>query len=101
MSDGPLSGRPGGLLVAAPSSGSGKTTVTLALLRALKRRGVAVSSVKVGPDYIDPAFHRAASGRSCLNLDGWAMRPQTLAAAVAQAEAMAEQLSAFLKSGDD
>ncbi len=90
MSDGPLSGRPGGLLVAAPSSGSGKTTVTLALLRALKRRGVVVSSVKVGPDYIDPAFHRAASGRSCLNLDGWAMRPQTLAAAVAQAEAGAE-----------
>jgi len=66
------------LIIAAPSSGAGKTTVTLGLLRALRRRGVAVASAKVGPDYIDPAFHAAASGRSCRNLDPWAMRPETL-----------------------
>jgi len=66
------------LIIAAPSSGAGKTTVTLGLLRALKRRGIAVASAKVGPDYIDPAFHAAASGRACRNLDPWAMRPETL-----------------------
>ena len=66
------------LIIAAPSSGAGKTTVTLALLRALRRRGVRVASAKVGPDYIDPAFHAAASGRPCRNLDPWAMRPETL-----------------------
>jgi cobyrinic acid a,c-diamide synthase len=70
---------PPGLLIAAPASGSGKTLVTLALLRALKRRGTRVASLKVGPDYIDPAFHAAASGRACLNLDGWAMRSSTRA----------------------
>ncbi|MGF1592652.1 MAG: cobyrinate a,c-diamide synthase [Kiloniellaceae bacterium] len=81
---------PPGLVVAAPASGSGKTTLTLALLRHLRNRGLAVSSVKVGPDYIDPAFHRAASGRPCLNLDGWAMRPETLGDALAQAAAGAD-----------
>ena len=79
-----------GLLLAAPASGSGKTTLTLALLRSQRNAGLAVSSVKVGPDYIDPAFHRAASGRPCLNLDGWAMRRETLAAALAEAAAGAE-----------
>jgi cobyrinic acid a,c-diamide synthase len=71
-----------GLIVAAPASGSGKTVFTLALLRALCRRGWNVASAKVGPDYIDPAFHAAASGRSCFNLDGWAMRASTVAARV-------------------
>jgi cobyrinic acid a,c-diamide synthase len=70
---------PPGLLIAAPASGSGKTLVTLALLRALKRQGTRVASLKVGPDYIDPAFHTAASGRACLNFDGWAMRAATRA----------------------
>jgi len=68
-----------GVLIAAPASGSGKTTVTLALLRALRRRGLAVGSFKVGPDYIDPVFHARATGRACHNLDGWAMRLETLA----------------------
>ncbi|UUX48341.1 cobyrinate a,c-diamide synthase [Nisaea acidiphila] len=71
---------PRGLIVAAPASGSGKTTITLGLLRALRRRGVDIASAKVGPDYIDPAFHAAATGRPCPNLDSWAMRPETLAA---------------------
>jgi len=60
-----------GLVVSAPSSGAGKTTVTLGLLRALRRRGVAVASAKTGPDYIDPAFHAAATGQACLTLDPW------------------------------
>ncbi|MHA1564312.1 MAG: cobyrinate a,c-diamide synthase [Alphaproteobacteria bacterium] len=68
-----------GLIVAAPASGSGKTTLTLALLASLTRRGIAVVPAKTGPDYIDPAFHRAASGKICRNLDSWAMAPGTLA----------------------
>lgn len=63
----------GGLIVAAPASGSGKTTVTLGLLRALRRRGIPVRSAKSGPDYIDPRFHEAACGAACVNLDAWAM----------------------------
>lgn len=68
-----------GLIIAAPASGSGKTVVTLALLRALRSAGLRVASAKAGPDYIDPAFHAAATGRACFNLDCWAMRPATLA----------------------
>ncbi len=79
-----------GLIIAAPASGSGKTLVTLALLRCLRQRGLAVASVKVGPDYIDPAYHAAASGRPCLNLDAWAMRSETLAALAARAAIGAE-----------
>ena len=67
-----------GLILSAPASGSGKTTLTLGILRALRRRGVAVRSAKSGPDYIDPRFHAAASGRPCLNLDAWAMAPDRL-----------------------
>jgi len=71
--------RGGGLIIAAPASGSGKTVVTLAILRALTRAGIRVNSFKVGPDYIDPAFHAAATGQPCFNLDSWAMRPATIA----------------------
>ena len=68
-----------GLIIAAPGSGSGKTTVTLALLAHLRSRGIAVASAKVGPDFIDPAFHAQATGRPCHNLDAWAMSPSVLA----------------------
>ena len=64
-----------GVIVAAPSSGAGKTTVTLGILAALRRRGVAVRAAKAGPDYIDPAFHAAATGTRGFNLDTWAMPP--------------------------
>ena len=71
------------VIVAAPGSGSGKTTLTLALLRGLRQAGIAVASAKVGPDYIDPAYHAAASGRTCHNLDTWSMSDRTLSALIA------------------
>lgn len=67
-----------GLILAAPSSGAGKTTLTLALLRRLSRDGLAVRGAKSGPDYIDPRFHEAACGAPCPNLDAWAMTPARL-----------------------
>ncbi|HEY1886298.1 MAG TPA: cobyrinate a,c-diamide synthase [Roseiarcus sp.] len=73
-----------GLMIAAPRSGSGKTTATLGLLRAFKRRGVDVVGLKSGPDYIDPAFHAAASGREGVNLDSWGMAPDLLATLAAR-----------------
>lgn len=74
-----------GLLISAPSSGTGKTTVMLGLLRALAEDGLEVQPFKSGPDYIDPAFHRAACGRQSFNLDGWAMGPDLWQAVAAQA----------------
>src|SRR5215207_8509945 len=68
-----------GLLIAAPRSGSGKTTVVLGLQRAFARRGLRVRGAKCGPDYIDPAFHRAATGASSFNLDSFAMGDALLA----------------------
>ena len=67
-----------GFIIAAPHSGSGKTTITLGLLRALKRMDTEVQPFKAGPDFIDPAFHKIASGVECFNLDPWAMRPDYL-----------------------
>lgn len=81
-----------GLIVAAPRSGAGKTTVTLALLAALKRRGLKVQGAKVGPDYIDPRFHEAATGRQSFNLDSWAMPPSLIDALLREGGASADLL---------
>lgn len=79
-------------LVAAPRSGSGKTTITLGLVAAMRRRGVIVRTAKSGPDYIDPAFHAAASGAPGTNLDSWAMPPAMLDHLAHDAAAGAELL---------
>ncbi len=71
-----------GLIIGAARSGSGKTTMTLGLLAACRERGVAVRAAKAGPDYIDPAFHAAATGAASVNLDTWAMPPPLLDALV-------------------
>jgi cobyrinic acid a,c-diamide synthase len=76
---------PRGLIIAAPHSGAGKTTITLAILAALARRGVKVRAAKAGPDYIDPAFHAAATGTAAINLDSWAMSPAMLDSLAARA----------------
>lgn len=77
---------PPGLMISAPSSGTGKTTVTLGLLRAFADDGMTVQPFKSGPDYIDPAFHEAAAGRRSFNLDSWAMDESLLSAIAGEAQ---------------
>ena len=74
-----------GLIVAAPATGQGKTTLTLGLIAALRARGQRVAALKVGPDFIDPGFHYAAGATASFNLDHWAMRTETRAALIAKA----------------
>ena len=73
------------IIIGAPRSGSGKTSLTIGLLRALSRRGLKVRGVKSGPDYIDPGFHAAATGLPGLNLDSWAMPPALIGALLGEA----------------
>lgn len=78
--------RPDGLVIAAPGSGSGKTLITLGLIAAFQAQGRKTATFKTGPDFIDPGFLSAANGgpcqspskAACVNLDPWAMRPETI-----------------------
>jgi cobyrinic acid a,c-diamide synthase len=78
------------LVVAAPSSGQGKTTVATGLMAALRRAGLTVSGHKVGPDYIDPGYHALATGRPGRNLDPWLVGQERVAPLFAHGAAGAD-----------
>jgi len=72
------------LVIAGVATGVGKTSITLGLLEALRRRGLRIQAFKVGPDFIDPGFHALATGRPSYNLDGWMCGREAVLACVAR-----------------
>src|SRR5712691_7209227 len=80
----PSSSSPRVLVIAGVASGVGKTTITLGLLEAFRRRGLVVRAFKVGPDFIDPGFHELITGRPSYSLDGWMCGREHVIATVAR-----------------
>jgi len=78
------------IVIGGTESGAGKTSLTLALVAALRRRGTRVQTFKVGPDFLDPSYLSLASGRPCYNLDGWMMGRDYVEKLVARTTADAE-----------
>ena len=87
-----------GFIIAAPTSGSGKTTIALGLAAALRNRGVKVTPAKTGPDYIDTAFLSEAAGFQATNLDPWAMAPEQLRARAASQSSDARAFPVLMES---
>jgi cobyrinic acid a,c-diamide synthase len=78
------------IVIAGTHSGTGKTSISIALVAALRRRGLRVQTFKVGPDFLDPTYHAIASGRPCYNLDGWMTSKEYVQELFARASADAD-----------